>query len=146
MDKLDKATRSRVMSRNRSRGRRTTEVRLRYLMVRAGITGWRLGHASSIPGSPDFIFSRKRVAVFVDGCFWHACERCRTVPETRRAFWTEKLERNKSRDKTVNHRLRSMGWVVVRAWEHELRKPHDAVMARLRAVLAEGRALGEKLN
>ena len=79
---------------------------------------------------PDFVFPRLRVAVFVDGCFWHGCPKHATWPRTRAAFWKAKIEGNRARDRKVNRLLRSNGWVVVRVWEHELRRRNEAKLVR----------------
>lgn len=120
-DRFDRETRSRVMSRNRSRGTKSTELRLRGILVRSGIRGWQLGHSSKLPGRPDIVFFNRRIVVFVDGCFWHGCHRCRTIPKTNRAFWVEKIAANQRRDKKATRSLRKEGWCVVRIWEHDLR-------------------------
>jgi DNA mismatch endonuclease (patch repair protein) len=69
---------------------------------------------------PDFVFRKARLALFVDGCFWHNCPRHATKPKNNRAFWRRKLSANLKRDKLVNRALRRAGWRVVRIWEHEL--------------------------
>jgi DNA mismatch endonuclease (patch repair protein) len=73
---------------------------------------------------PDIVFTRRRVAVFVDGCFWHGCPEHGELPVANRAFWRGKLERNALRDKRVDAALSAAGWRVVRVWEHE--RPADA--------------------
>jgi DNA mismatch endonuclease, patch repair protein len=131
LDKFDTVTRSRVMSRNKSRGAKSTERRLRSILVRAAIVGWNLGHDSGLPGRPDFIFLGDQVAVFVDGCFWHGCRRCRSIPISNRPFWLEKIETNRSRDRRNVRKLRSMGWNVVRIWEHELNSNRIRILDKI---------------
>ena len=75
-----------------------------------------------MPGKPDFVFSKLKTAVFVDGCFWHGCPRHATKPKTRAAFWAAKLNGNRARDRKVNRLLRAKGWRVIRIWEHELKR------------------------
>jgi DNA mismatch endonuclease (patch repair protein) len=70
---------------------------------------------------PDFVFRERRVAVFVDGCFWHACPRHGTKPKGNAAFWRAKFRGNIARDRRDTRNLRRSGWRVVRLWEHELR-------------------------
>ena len=106
------------MSRVRGRGNKNTELKLIVLFRKHGICGWRR-HAR-IFGNPDFVFPKLRVAVFVDGCFWHSCPKHRSMPESNRGFWNQKLQRNKARDRLVNKRLRGKGWKVLRVWQHEL--------------------------
>ena len=71
---------------------------------------------------PDFVFRKERVAVFVDGCFWHGCPKHATWPANRAAWWRAKIEGNRSRDRRVNRALRRAGWRVVRVWEHQLKR------------------------
>src|SRR5579863_6794889 len=100
----------------RSRGNRTTELKFRALLASSGIPGWRM-HASALPGSPDFFFTTERIAVFVDGCFWHGCPRCGHTPKSNRPYWSKKLARNKQRDAQIKRELRSSGIRVLRFWE-----------------------------
>lgn len=81
-------------------------------------------HARELPGRPDIVFRRKRVAIFVHGCFWHQhpdpnCRRAR-MPKSRRDFWEPKLTGNRSRDEMVTSKLKSMGWTVFEIWECQL--------------------------
>ena len=131
VDVFPPAVRSRIMARNRSHGTKATERRLRALLVRHGIRGWKLGLRSAITGRPDFIFSRARLAVFVDGCFWHGCRRCRTIPVSNRPFWAAKIAGNRKRDRQVTRRLRKEGWKVLRVWEHELRTDQGRVLQEI---------------
>jgi DNA mismatch endonuclease (patch repair protein) len=119
-DVFTKSKRSEVMSRIRSRGNRDTELELAKLFRANGITGWR--RHQPVFGKPDFIFRKLRVAVFVDGCFWHGCLQHATKPRNNAAFWRRKFVANKARDLLVNRTLRKAGWRVVRIWEHELKK------------------------
>jgi DNA mismatch endonuclease (patch repair protein) len=105
----------------RSRGNRTTEVRLRMGLVRAGISGW-AGHPIEIPGKPDFYFQIARLAVFVDGCFWHGCAKCGHIPKTNQAFWAAKIARNQQRHQEVGKMLARQKIKVLRFWEHELKE------------------------
>jgi len=116
------------MSRIRSAGNKGTELRLVQIFRTNSITGWRRG--SKLPGKPDFVFPKQRLAVFVDGCFWHGCPKHATWPKTRAAFWKAKIEGNRSRDRRVNRALRQRGWVVVRVWEHALRRKDEARTVR----------------
>jgi DNA mismatch endonuclease (patch repair protein) len=79
---------------------------------------------------PDFVFPRLRLAVFVDGCFWHACPVHATRPRSNAAFWRRKLAANKARDRRVNRTLRAAGWRVLRIWEHELARKNEARLLR----------------
>jgi DNA mismatch endonuclease (patch repair protein) len=131
-DVFTRQKRSEVMARIRGRGNRETELALRSLLRANGITGWRRHYA--ILGRPDFAFPRERVAVFVDGCFWHRCPACSNLPASNREFWERKLSANVERDRRVTRVLRGQGWRVVRVWEHAMRKPSRTV-SRIRAAL-----------
>ncbi len=123
------------MSLIRSRGNRATELRLIALMREHGITGWRRN--AKVFGKPDFVFRRERVAVFVDGCFWHGCPRHATMPANNRAFWKAKLTRNAQRDREVTRALRASGWTVLRIWECALsRSRAKCTVARIVRALA----------
>ena len=123
------------MSRIRARGNVRTELRLLRLLKKGKITGWR--RHTSLPGKPDFAFPNVKVAVFVDGCFWHGCPKCYTRPKTNRKFWDKKREDNMARDKRVTRQLRQRGWRVIRIWQHFLKKSPDACLNRIRRALAE---------
>ncbi len=127
-DVFTKAKRSDVMSRIRGRGNKDTELALAKLFRRHQITGWR--RHQNIFGKPDFIFRRVRLAVFVDGCFWHGCPEHGTQPKGNAAFWKRKLSRNIARDRLVTRALRRANWRVLRVWEHELAKKNEARLFR----------------
>ena len=120
-DVFTKKKRSQVMAAIRSRGNKDTELKLAAILRAAGITGWRRHQA--VPGHPDFIFRRERLAVFVDGCFWHGCPKHGRKPGSNRAYWLPKLRRNRERDSAVKRSLCSAGWTVIRLWEHDLAIP-----------------------
>lgn len=163
-DVFTKAKRSQVMARIRGRGNKDTELALAALFRRHGITGWRRhqqltvrsrrrqsAHSSRqgaprkdgadsrprLRVKPDFVFPKLRLAVFVDGCFWHACPMHATKPRNNAAFWWKKLAANKARDRKVNRTLRAAGWRVLRIWEHELTRQREArLLMKLRKALA----------
>ncbi len=119
------------MARIRGTGNQSTELRLIALMRAHGITGWR--RHWPVFGKPDFVFPKRRLAVFVDGCFWHGCPRHFTRPKSRQAFWDDKIAANRARDRRVTRTLRAQGWRVVRLWEHALRPSQAArTMGRLK--------------
>lgn len=134
-DWLSREQRSRNMASIRSAGNRTTEQRLAGLFRAEHITGWR--RHLHLPGRPDFIFTSKRLAVFVDGCFWHACPQCYKLPEDNRRYWQSKVLRNRERDRRINRELRSKGWHVLRVWEHtlETERGRQGVLSRIRTAL-----------
>jgi DNA mismatch endonuclease (patch repair protein) len=124
-DVFTKNKRSEVMSQIRGRGNKDTELVLAKLFRRHRIAGWRRNRP--VFGKPDFIFRMHRLAVFVDGCFWHCCPKHGTRPKNNRSFWRRKLARNQARDRLVTHTLRKAGWRVVRFWEHDLARPEWCV-------------------
>ena len=156
-DVFTKAKRSDVMSRIRSRGTKDTELALAKVFRAEGITGWRrhlrircniqrstlnaklskliVGRWKFFSVVPDFVFRQQRLAIFVDGCFWHGCPKHSNMPANNRAFWMKKLTGNQTRDRLVTRTLRKNGWLVLRVWEHELRKP-ARVLARIRKALS----------
>jgi DNA mismatch endonuclease, patch repair protein len=122
--------RSLVMAAIRGRGNKDTEVRLMRLFRLHKIAGWR--RHMSLPGRPDFTFPKLRLAVFVDGCFWHACPKHFKRPQSSPEFWDQKIGRNRARDRAVNQMLRQRGWTVLRIWEHALSARNSArTMARV---------------
>jgi len=123
MDTLTKSERSKLMSKVHGRGNKATELALVKIFRAHHITGWR--RHRPIFGKPDFIFPKSKLAVFVDGCFWHGCPRHGTLPKRNAIFWRRKFSRNKSRDKLVNRTLRQSGWRVLRIWEHELARHNE---------------------
>ena len=132
-DIFTRAKRSQVMATIRSHGNKNTELRLVSILRTHGVTGWRRGNR--MPGKPDFVFRHERIALFVDGCFWHGCRwHCR-MPKSRTNYWEPKIARNKQRDAKVKKLLRQNGWRVCRIWEHSLKKPSQVVL-RLQAMLA----------
>jgi DNA mismatch endonuclease, patch repair protein len=132
-DVFTKRKRSEIMGRVRDRGNRSTELRFIDILRAARITGWR--RRAPLFGRPDFVFPEARLAVFIDGCFWHSCPTHGTIPETNRDFWSAKLRRNTVRDLRVGRHLRRLGWRTLRIWQHELRHP-DAVTSRVRRRLS----------
>ena len=127
-------TRSELMSRIRSHGNKKTELALIRVFRSQRITGWR--RHRPVFGKPDFVFPKLRLAVFVDGCFWHACPLHTTKPKGNAAFWRKKFARNQARDRLVTRTLRKAGWRVLRVWEHELtRKRELRLLKRLQRAL-----------
>lgn len=116
------------MSRIRSHGNKGTELEMIRVFRRHGITGWR--RHQPIFGKPDFVFRQLKLAVFMDGCFWHGCPKHSNMPATNREFWRKKLETNKRRDRLVTRTLRASGWRVLRVWEHELTKKNETTLLR----------------
>jgi DNA mismatch endonuclease (patch repair protein) len=129
-DVFSRAKRSEIMSEVKSHGNKATELALISILRTYQISGWRRGY--KLFGKPDFVFPRLRLAIFVDGCFWHACRRHGSLPTSNAKFWQEKIERNKLRDKLVNRKLKEAGWGVLRVWQHELKKGKEyALIGRI---------------
>jgi len=135
MDVHDRATRSFNMSRIRATNT-MPEMILRKLLWLCGLRGYRLH--SRLPGRPDITFTRKKVAVFVDGCFWHGCPHCSDgrAPKSNTGYWTEKRRLNRERDLRRTAELESAGWTVLRFWEHEVNR--DPIACVLRTAQALG--------
>jgi DNA mismatch endonuclease (patch repair protein) len=112
------------------------ELRLRQALWGQGIRGYRV-HCRSIPGRPDVAFSRWRVAVFVDGCFWHGCPECYRAPRTNANFWKGKVEYNTARDRRNTAFLRGLGWVVIRFWGHSIENDLRNCVRRIRSALKD---------
>ena len=133
-DVFTKSKRSEVMSLIRGRGNKNTEIALTKFFRRNKITGWRRNQ--KIFGKPDFIFRQVRLALFVDGCFWHGCPKHGTKPKDNAAFWKNKFTRNIARDRLVTRTLRSQCWRTLRIWEHELsRKNEPRLLRRIQRAL-----------
>jgi DNA mismatch endonuclease (patch repair protein) len=110
------------MSAIRGKGNKSTEVKMRMMLVKNGISGFVL-HNKELPGKPDFFFQGSNIALFTDGCYWHGCPFCRcSIPKTRTKWWQMKISGNKKRDRRTNSRLKKMGIRVIRTWECQLRQ------------------------
>ena len=132
-DIWNKQKRSEVMALIRSHGNKDTELALAKLFRIQQITGWR--RKQNILGKPDFIFRKAKLAVFVDGCFWHGCPKHGTKPKSNRTYWLPKLERNRKRDLSVTRALRRKGWHVVRIWDCALQNRPQLCIERIRRLL-----------
>lgn len=124
------------MARVRSKGNRSTEWRLRAGLASLAISGWKV-QPGGLPGNPDFVFQEDKLAVFVDGCFWHGCPCCYRRPRSRQEYWDEKVLSNQRRDQRVNAELRGQGYKVVRFWEHEIAQDTKGAVDRIRRMLAD---------
>lgn len=132
-DVMTPEQRSRCMSRVKSKNTKP-EMRLRKALWAEGLR-YRLRY--KLPGKPDLVFVSIRLAVFVDGCFWHGCPDHATKPKTNEGFWTTKLRENVERDQRVNWQLRGMGWNVLRLWQHDVEKDLDGVVQQIKNLLAK---------
>lgn len=127
-DVFEKSKRSDIMKRVRSKNNRSTELRLIEVFKKYAITGWRRNYL--VKGHPDFVFLAQKVAVFVDGCFWHGHDCRNTRPSDNQEYWSKKRERNKKHDMEVTAMFESRDWKVLRIWECELKKKNEAVLLK----------------
>lgn len=131
MDTISKKHRSLVMAQVRSRDtkfERTIVIALKKIRKS-------FGQYADLVGKPDIVSKKKKVAIFLDSCFWHSCKwHCR-VPKSRRNYWVSKIQRNKDRAKIVNRILRKEGWHVVHFWEHQFQKDFEGSIGRLARLL-----------
>lgn len=116
-DKFTKETRGRIMSSIRGKNTKP-EIAVRKILWHNGVR-YRI-HDRSIFGTPDISIKKKKIAVFIDGCFWHGCSRCYKEPKTNTEFWRNKIERNKKRRHNVRLVLKQDGWKIFEIWEHDI--------------------------
>ncbi len=122
-DVFSKEKRSQIMQRVHSNGNKSTEKALINLFNKYQITGWKRHY--DVKGHPDFVFHYQKIAVFVDGCFWHGHE-CRNIkPRQNKEYWDQKRERNRLHDLEITKRFEKRGWKVIRIWECELKKKNE---------------------
>ena len=119
-DVFNKEKRSQIMRAVKSRNTKSTEQTLLSLFKENGVTGWKRTY--NVKGHPDFVFLKQRVAIFVDGCFWHGHDCRNTRPSDNAEYWQKKRERNIRHDKEVTKNFEERGWTVLRIWECELKK------------------------
>lgn len=113
------------------------EILLRSALWKSGIRGYRK-HVSSLPGRPDLAFPRRRLAIFVHGCFWHSCPKCNiSIPRTNMPYWEEKLHRNIERDRRVFSQLEQVGWHATRLWECEIHHSLEWCVSQVRQELQQ---------
>lgn len=134
VDCFDTEQRSRVMKAVH-RHDTAPELRLRRRLWKNGLRYRK--HPRIANTRPDFAFLRPRMAVFVDGCFWHGCPRHYVAPVGNAAFWRDKLQRNQALDRRVTERLEDDGWMVLRVWECDVNKRLDAVILHIHRLLKE---------
>ncbi|MCG7983809.1 MAG: very short patch repair endonuclease [Candidatus Thiodiazotropha lotti] len=119
------------MSRIKSRDTKP-ELTLRKLLWSKGC---RYRVKNNLPGKPDIIFTKSKVAVFVDGCFWHKCPKHFNQPKSNREFWLIKINENVRRDQKNTTTLEKSGWQVIRVWEHEIKDEVEAVAVKIISTL-----------
>jgi DNA mismatch endonuclease (patch repair protein) len=134
-DVFTREKRSAVMRAIRSSGNRETEIKFIEILRHARIKGWR--RKFPLVGRPDFCFPKARIAVFVDGCFWHGCPTHGRKPTSNIGYWHTKLARNKARDAEVVLGLQKKGWFAIRVWEHDLARPAK-ILKRIQTMIDRG--------
>ena len=123
---------SRVMSANKGKNTKP-ELIMRAALREAGLPGYRL-HWKKVPGRPDIAYPGKKIAIFVNGCYWHGCPICNLpLPKSNTEFWKAKFERNKARDKRKQAKLENLGWKVFVIWEHEISENPISCAAKIKA-------------
>ncbi|MHB8163075.1 MAG: very short patch repair endonuclease [Methanoregula sp.] len=127
-DVLTPSQRKHNMSRIRAKNT-GPEIKLRKLLCSQGIRGYRIHY--NLPGKPDIVFIKKKIAVFIDGCFWHKCPVDFQEPETRKEFWIKKINSNVERDIKNTRQLQKEGWTVMRFWEHDVRKKPEEIVKKI---------------
>ena len=133
-DVFNDEKRSEIMKRVRSKNNKSTELKLIQLFKEYGITGWRRNY--KVKGHPDFIFPKHKIAIFVDGCFWHGHDCRNTKPKDNELYWQQKRQRNIKHDKQVTENFQNRGWRVLRIWECELKKNNQlATIMKIKQLL-----------
>lgn len=131
-DVLTPEQRSKCMSHIRGKDTKA-ELQLRKALWNEGLR-YRI-HYKILPGKPDIVFISSRLAIFVDGCFWHGCPIHFKFPNTNKEFWNRKINGNITRDQNINEQLKNMGWNVMRVWEHEIEKEIDSIVVRIKKLV-----------
>lgn len=127
-DIFDKQQRSQIMRKVKSSGNKSTELRLISVFKENNISGWRRNYA--VKGHPDFVFLKMKIAVFVDGCFWHGHDCRNTTPSDNKEYWDRKRQRNIQHDREVTAIFEARGWTVIRIWECELKKKNAEILMK----------------
>ncbi len=133
MDVFTQEKRSEIMRTVRSSKNKSTELKLIEIFKRHHIIGWRRNYP--VFGKPDFVFCRKKIALFVDGCFWHGHNCRNTTPSSNKEYWDKKILKNKERDRQVNEHLINLGWTVFRIWECEANKNENEIARNIKIKL-----------
>lgn len=132
-DKVSRETRSRIMSKIRGKDTKP-ELILRKMLFAKGLR-YRLNYR--VAGyRVDIAFPSRKLAVFVDGCFWHGCPKCFRPPKSRKRYWGPKIKTNKERDKRIDSAMSKSGWKVIHIWEHRIRKEPEGCLAMIMAHLS----------
>jgi DNA mismatch endonuclease, patch repair protein len=142
VDNLKPEDRRKTMQAVKSK-RTKLEKRLFSMLAGMGLNGWKQ-NACTVIGKPDVVFFDQKIAIFVDGCFWHGCPICRRkLPQTNFEYWERKISRNIELAKSYDQQLRNNGWTVIRIWDHEITCKVDRkeIRARIRQAVKSGDAV-----
>lgn len=134
-DVVSKKQRSKIMRSVKSRGNRSTELKLVQLFKEHGVKGWRRNY--KLIGNPDFVFPKARVVVFADGCFWHGHNCRNTTPAANANYWQNKIQRNRERDLEVTETLKRKNWFVIRIWECEIKEETSSKLQLLQEKIGQ---------
>lgn len=133
MDIFDKEKRSQIMRSVKSKNNKTTEIKFLKLLKNYNITGWRRNYP--VNGKPDIVFLKNKLAIFIDGCFWHGHNCRNTKPKQNKDYWDEKIKQNKRRDKRITEMFQNRNWKVFRIWECDLTKKPEKIITLLQQYL-----------
>lgn len=128
MDNLTKEQRRKNMQNIRSKGTEPERIIMRELKKQ---NIYFAKHVETLPGKPDIVFRKRKIAVFVDSDFWHGHPKRCIMPKSNRKYWAQKIEGNKQRDKTVNRTLKKEGWKIIRLWENDIKRNSASSVKRI---------------
>lgn len=131
VDIFSKKKRSDIMSKVRNK-ETEIEIKLRKELWKAGYRYRK--NVSGYFGKPDILLKKYKAVIFMDSCFWHGCKKHGSMPQVRKKFWKEKIERNKERDKEVNKYYKKIGWKVIRIWEHDINRDLQKAMTMINKI------------
>ncbi len=124
---------SKIMSANKGKNTRP-EIIFRKALWNSGIKGYRL-HPKHIPGRPDIVFTKKRIGIFINGCYWHRCPYCELpMPKTNTVFWKHKFQKNSERDKRKIKELEKLGWNIITIWECNIKKHIEKQLRKIKRI------------
>lgn len=133
-DIFNKKKRSEIMSKVKSKDSKI-EVNFRKKLWAAGFRYRK--NSTKYFGKPDVVLLKYKTVIFIDSCFWHGCEKHGSIPVSRIKFWTQKINRNKARDKEVSKYYKKQYWKILRIWEHEILKDEERFFKKIKKFLAE---------
>jgi DNA mismatch endonuclease (patch repair protein) len=122
------------MSQIKSKNTKPEKI-IRKLLWQHGIKNYRIHY--KLPGKPDIVFLKNRIAIFIDGCFWHKCPKCFRKPATRTTFWMKKIWNNLNRDRKNEEILKNSKWKIIRVWEHDIKKNPEKTVKKIMRLIQE---------